>query len=1236
MPKWFQSFTPRSIVVGLCLTALPLVSFAGEKAQPAPQPSPAEIKADYQKLKAENKGKDKQQKEEYLRAVPPPAGAEILDGDAMKTHAAREWYLLTYPTGTLPPMPWTKAKKWVDRHVPDAAPWAGTPLRRGNGHGNGNGNKSELGGMTAEATVAPGNNVWVPLGPQPLDSVGTTNNAYQYGIVAGRVGPGALVVDPNNPGTAYAGFTAGGLWKTTDLGLPTVAWTPLWEDKDFVTQSVGAIEIDPNDSNTLYVGTGDWSALDQFSEGIMKSADGGGTWTQLGADVFTPYAPGLPVGGNKWSNQNVKVIKVDPKNSSNVLVGTRYDLYLSNDGGSSWQICPFGNNYTDPTAGTPTPATSAINRVSGIYLDTRGTSTVVYVAVGYMFDNGNGNNGVYRFTMPASGCPSWPSDFTTLFGGLPAGTGNGVNKLDGGSNTGRTELAGAMGPDGKLTLYLQVADPTNTAAEGTYVLRPDGGSTTWTKLTGSGSTAYKDCANGASDTYQDWYDLFLAVDPTDDKTLYVGHIDAFRATVNSTYTGISFTNLTNVYSTGCASYGKVHPDQHAFTFVPGTNGTTFLLGNDGGVYYNNNRGDVNAWKQLNDSFNTNQFYAGQIGADFAGNGMGGIQWVFGGMQDNGNSSWDSTTADLMATGRSVGGDGFFTSFDPIGGTETTGWWITEYTYGSMYCSSTGADGPFSRGSFPRGNCGPSITGSADWSAPFMLDTLHCASTQCRNHIFGEDYVHAAGSYGSYGPAWSRVSGSLVKTSSGSILSVNMAPSEPKAAAVGTSDGKVWWSETVYTGTACTQAAANSSSFACTPNTSAVWRDVDPTNATLPNRVVQGVAFDPTDHTRIYAAVGGFDENTPTAPGHLFEFKWNGSAWTRVNKTGNLPNVPANSVAVNPHDRKQVFVGTHFGFYYTADIDAANVVWSRYQHGLPNTVIKHLTIDRGPASDPIKGTTLAAFTYGRGVYAIKLPTGPGGFCTPPAAPSGLSASATQTGRIDLSWTGVSGASSYNVYRSGASGGPYTQIASGVTGTAYADTTVANGTLYHYVVRALAACESGNSNQASVTSLGTANVSPVASFTHACTNLTCNFTDLSTDADGTIAARSWSFGDGGTSTAQNPSRTYAAAGTYTVTLTVTDNGGATGSVSQNVTVTAPAATITLSVQPYLVSNKHRVDLTWSGATSTSVDVYRNGTIVTTTPNDGAHTDAPNKRGSATYIYKVCHAGTTVCSNEATATF
>jgi len=85
-------------------------------------------------------------------------------------------------------------------------------------------------------------------------------------------------------------------------------------------------------------------------------------------------------------------------------------------------------------------------------------------------------------------------------------------------------------------------------------------------------------------------------------------------------------------------------------------------------------------------------------------------------------------------------------------------------------------------------------------------------------------------------------------------------------------------------------------------------------------------------------------------------------------------------------------------------------------------------------------------------------------------------------------------------------------------------------------------------------GSSNVPPVANFSDSISGLTVNFTDSSTDSDGTIASRSWNFGDGGTSTATNPSHTYSAAGTYTVSLTVTDNGGATNTKTQSVTVSS----------------------------------------------------------------------------------
>ncbi|HVF35562.1 MAG TPA: PKD domain-containing protein, partial [Candidatus Saccharimonadia bacterium] len=95
---------------------------------------------------------------------------------------------------------------------------------------------------------------------------------------------------------------------------------------------------------------------------------------------------------------------------------------------------------------------------------------------------------------------------------------------------------------------------------------------------------------------------------------------------------------------------------------------------------------------------------------------------------------------------------------------------------------------------------------------------------------------------------------------------------------------------------------------------------------------------------------------------------------------------------------------------------------------------------------------------------------------------------------------------------------------------------------------------NSITKAVTVSTVANAAPVANFTFTTSGLTATFTDASTDSDGTIASRSWNFGDGTTSTATSPSKTYAAAGTYSVQLTVTDNAGATNSTTKSVTVTS----------------------------------------------------------------------------------
>ena len=83
------------------------------------------------------------------------------------------------------------------------------------------------------------------------------------------------------------------------------------------------------------------------------------------------------------------------------------------------------------------------------------------------------------------------------------------------------------------------------------------------------------------------------------------------------------------------------------------------------------------------------------------------------------------------------------------------------------------------------------------------------------------------------------------------------------------------------------------------------------------------------------------------------------------------------------------------------------------------------------------------------------------------------------------------------------------------------------------------------------------------------------------------------------------------------------------------TAPA-TITLSALGRKVGGINTVRLSWSGATSNQVDIYRDDVVIVTTANDGSYVDSTGDTGRARYNYKVCEAGTQTCSNVVTVRF
>jgi serine protease len=108
------------------------------------------------------------------------------------------------------------------------------------------------------------------------------------------------------------------------------------------------------------------------------------------------------------------------------------------------------------------------------------------------------------------------------------------------------------------------------------------------------------------------------------------------------------------------------------------------------------------------------------------------------------------------------------------------------------------------------------------------------------------------------------------------------------------------------------------------------------------------------------------------------------------------------------------------------------------------------------------------------------------------------------------------------------------------------------------------------------------------------------------------------------------------TYTPTPAPSPTSTPTATAIPTATPTPTPAQTTLAAHGYKVHGRQTVDLSWTGATSSDVDVYRNGVLIVTTLNDGFYTDSVGRRGRATYTYKVCNAGSQTCSNQATVTF
>ena len=765
------------------------------------------------------------------------------------------------------------------------------------------------------STTALPTDVFTALGPRPLGSGGG---------VAGRTN--AIIAHPTDPTIAWIGSDGGGVWKTTNCCSASTTWrntTDISADAEPIQNSaIGAMAIDPNNPNILYAGTGDlrYGSFSFGSNGLLKSTDGGETWSVKGADVFNPfYAPnaGLPP-----QYQAIGKVEVDPNNSNIVIVGAKTGIYFSYNGGDTWtDACPtnaFPNQRQD---------------ITGLVLTDLGTSTRVVASVGVRafattVQTGlekNGANGLYSATVAASGCPS----FTTISrpdNGWPAGTAQGNASVP--NPLGRVDIAGSKTDPN--TLYAQVAVP-NSGSTILGVWRSDNGGLSWTQpqvgtINGSGT--------------QSWYNAGMTVDPNNANTVMLSAFRTFRST----------TGGTNFVSMGSAP----HVDHHAIAFV-NNDSNKLLIGTDGGVYYSDNAAaPAPTWTSLNATLNTIEFYSGGISRNF--NTEPNASAV-GGAQDNSCmvSTWAGGNIGPQSWAIRNGGDGFWSTIEPI----LQQRWYYSSQNGNIVATNTATGG---LGSASTVSATPSGWGAdrKTFVTNFDLyrfggETTGCpAATGCGRIIAGSFRVWESVTGGIPTTSWKSNSPDLTKGTLADRSFINQvayAVNTPNVAIAGTNDGNVWL------GFNMGQDVADSAS----------WVNVTGGNTVLPNRFVLDVATDPVNPLIGYASMAGFDQNTPSTPGHMFQVKCSANcasfAWRNI--SGNLPNIPVNSVVVNPNIPKQVFAGSDWGLYYTNDVEATPVVWQKHT-GLPNVMIWDMTFDRG-------FTTLAVWTRSRGAWVWPLPT-----------------------------------------------------------------------------------------------------------------------------------------------------------------------------------------------------------------------------------------------------------------------
>ncbi len=717
--------------------------------------------------------------------------------------------------------------------------------------------------------------------------------------------------DPNDIGAnngdgvdynrVFAGGVSGGLWVNNDITDANSSWNIIPGLASNL--NVSAYAIDPNDSMTIYIGTGEqYAAGAAVGNGLYKTTDGGSTWAAV---PITPAGPGtlntpadlftagiffvndvivwnnngnsevyVGVGSTNYATPNFNI-----SNPNNILGAQNTGLYRSVDDGLNWSR--IENPSMEYSFGGQTfyiaPNDFEISADNNLYMGSIAVPGTSFGG-GRLYKSTDGLNWTLQSTIPGA---------------------DRIELACSSSNPNLFYIAAQVFNQGDLFISNDALLTT------TAINEPNDADT---------SIPANDFTRG-----QAFYDLVIEVDPTNDQIIYAGGIDTFR----STNGGNSWNQISKwINANGLQNINApfVHADIHALSFHP-TNTNQGLIGSDGGVSWASSFSNANiasnAISTRIKGYNVTQFYYGSIASNF---GRGDN--LVGGTQDNGTPALNNAVAGQNDFATVLGGDGGHTEIDAADGyavitSQYNNHRVVGYPqYDFRYCASTincsdrppNADGDFINVAELDKNLNVLYSNSRNPNSANAIEVceLLASAAICDN-----------------------ISSNLISANRPTAYKVSPFTTSSTTLLVGTEFSTVL---------VVTNANTNNPVF---------------TIISGPNFLgsVSDVEFGLSEQ-EIYVTMHNYGVE------NIWYTNDGGNTWS--SKDGNLPDIPIKAILPNPLLPGEVIIGTELGIYATSDFNSVSPVWQPLINGMTN--VRVVDLDLRTADN-----TILATTHGRGMF-----------------------------------------------------------------------------------------------------------------------------------------------------------------------------------------------------------------------------------------------------------------------------